>query len=197
METDKLLKMARPAPWPDPPGNSPAQQEDLNAVIAQARGFIHNLAALVNEINQLRVERTSMKYENEGLQADNLRLQKEVDLLESKMVLLEERMEKLEQSRDEEPATIQQAKDLPLDHDRIKAEFLEKLACTPRDWYLDVDGEPRRDEIVEIGRKKKIISLTSVQAVCNMESGSFPGFDRLMLTHDDLPAIKRACGLED
>lgn len=189
-------------------GNGP----DLNEIVSQAQGFMRSLAALVNNANRMRIESVSLRHENGGLTADNQRLQKELDLLESKIALLEERMLALEHRQPED--LLSPVFELPPDHDEIKKEFLARLSLTPRDWYLDGSGYPVRDEFVVADGKKQVITFAPPQAVYYMETGDVVShmgirnddqgkpyrelnFDKITLTEDDLPALKRACGIRE
>lgn len=206
-----------PAPWPTPGKSSEDERSsDLKSIVSQAQDFVRSLSTLVNDANKLRVESVSLRHENEGLAADNQRLQREAEVLEGKLALLEERVAKLEQTPTPD-LTEGLSETLPPNRDDLKKHFLARLSLTPRDWYLDDAGYPVRDEFVTVSGKKGVVTFTPTQAVYYMETGEAPrtltgnvfpdeaeritarqlGLAAVVLTEDDLPAIKKACGLRE
>lgn len=192
---------------------------DLNSIVSQAQSFVRSLAALVNDANKMRVESVSLRHENEGLATDNQRLQKEVDVLEGKLAFLEERIAKLEHGSIEtfpRPAEdVTSEIPLPPDHDKVKRDFLALLSLTPRDWYMG-GHFPVRDELIIEDNRKSIIKLYPIDAVYFMATGKVParftvggrteeeryhykklGLEGISLTEDDLPAVKKACGIKE
>lgn len=196
-----------------------SETADLNFIIAQAQTFVKSIASLVNDANKLRVESVGLKHENNGLVADNQRLQKEIDGLEGKMVLLEERISRLEKEQGQGPDAQNGDTPEPLSQsDTAKAEFLARLSRTPRDWYVDDAGCIVRDEFAEHNGRKLVISLAPLQAIYYEDIGFIPRsllerennaielygdeiralggtYMNLIITKDDLPAIREACGI--